>query len=223
MDNLRKEIIDIFNFRHACKKFNPNKKVSNDDFNTILEAGRLSASSFGFEPWKFLVIENAELKNKLFPIAWGAQASLSGASHFVIILARNINDMSSGSEYTKEIIYDIHHFDETNGGKRESTYANWQKNDICTANDDKAMFDWASKQTYIAAANMMTVAAILGIDSCPIEGFNYNDVENLLVNEGILDKKHFGVSLMIGFGYRLNDPTRPKTRQPIDKIVEWIK
>lgn len=88
MNNKNKEIIDAFQFRHACKQFDPTKTVSEEDFNTILEAGRLSPSSFGFEPWKFLVVQNKSLKEKLFPVSWGAQNSFSGASHFVILLAR---------------------------------------------------------------------------------------------------------------------------------------
>ena len=82
------DILNAYNYRYATKKFDPNKKVSDADFNTILETGRLSPSSFGFEPWKFLIIEKQSIKDKLFPVSWGAQNSLNGASHFVIILAR---------------------------------------------------------------------------------------------------------------------------------------
>lgn len=102
-------------------------------------------------------------------------------------------------------------------------YSNFQTNDFKLIDSDRAMFDWASKQTYIALANMMTTAAMLGVDSCPIEGFNIEKVEEILSEEGILDKEHFGVSVMVGFGYRDEQPHREKTRQPMEDIVTWVK
>ncbi|WBY64662.1 nitroreductase family protein [Thermocaproicibacter melissae] len=88
MNTMNQKILEAFRFRYACKKFDPSKAVSKEDFDTILEAAHLSPSSFGFEPWKIVVVQDPELKKKLYPIAWGAQNSLNGASHFVILLAR---------------------------------------------------------------------------------------------------------------------------------------
>jgi nitroreductase len=67
----KQEIIEAFQFRHATKKFDPNKRISDDDFKTILEAGRLSPSSVGYEPWKFVVVQNKELREKLREVSWG--------------------------------------------------------------------------------------------------------------------------------------------------------
>ena len=78
----RQHILDVFHRRYATKKFDPNKKISDADWQTIIEAGRLSPSSFGYEPWKFLLIENPEIKEDLKKICWGAVNSLNGASHF---------------------------------------------------------------------------------------------------------------------------------------------
>ncbi|MEN2258784.1 nitroreductase family protein [Paraclostridium benzoelyticum] len=69
----KKEILDVLNFRHACKEFDSNKKITQGEFEVILEAGRLSPSSMGIEPWKFLVIENQELKNELGEVCWGGK------------------------------------------------------------------------------------------------------------------------------------------------------
>ena len=88
MSSMQETIINAFNFRHATKEFDPEKKVSESDFHTILETGRLSPSSLGLEPWRFVVIENEDLKEKLKPYSWGAQKQLNTASRFVIILAR---------------------------------------------------------------------------------------------------------------------------------------
>ena len=82
----QKAILSAFQFRHACKAFDPEKKISEADFNMILESGRLSPSSFGFEPWKFFVIQNADLREKLRKVSWGAQTQLPTASHYVAIM-----------------------------------------------------------------------------------------------------------------------------------------
>lgn len=223
MNITTKDILDAFNFRYACKKFDKNKKISEADFNTILEVARLSPSSFGFEPWKFLVIENQALKDKLFPISWGAQNSLNGASHFVILLARKKIDTLADAPYITHIMKDIKHMPQEVMDMMRQAYSNFQQNDFNLLESDRAIYDWASKQTYIALANMMTTAAMLGIDSCPIEGFNSKAVEELLAAEGVLDSEHFGVSVMAGFGYRDEEPHREKTRQALADIVTWVK
>ena len=75
-DDLRKKIIEVFNRRYATKKFDPNRKISEEDWSTIMESARLSPSSFGYEPWKFLLIQNQKIKEDLKKIAWGAVNSL---------------------------------------------------------------------------------------------------------------------------------------------------
>lgn len=223
MNITSKDILEAFNFRYACKKFDENKRIPEADFNTILEVARLSPSSFGFEPWKFLVIENQALKEKLLPISWGGQNSLKGASHFVILLARKKVDTVVDAPYITHIMKDIKHMPDEVMDMMRQAYGNFQQNDFNLLESDRAIYDWASKQTYIALANMMTAAAMLGIDSCPIEGFNIKAVEELLATEGIVDTNHFGVSIMAGFGYRDEEPHREKTRQAIEDIVTWVK
>ncbi len=221
MSNINETIIKAFQFRHACKNFDGNKAVSNEDFDTILEAAHLSPSSFGFEPWKLIVVQDEEIKKKLFPIAWGAQNSLKGASHLVILLARKKSDTIYSSDYVTHIMRDVQKLPEQIvEGKREA-FRNFQQNDFNLLESDRALFDWASKQTYIAMANMLTTAAFLGIDSCPIEGFHQKAVEELLANEGLLDQNQFGVSVMASFGYRAEAPAFEKTRQPLSDIVIW--
>lgn len=221
MNNRNEEIIDAFQFRHACKKFDSTKVVSEEDFSTILEAGHLSPSSFGFEPWKFLVIQDANLREKLFPVSWGAQNSFNGASHFVIILARKKIDTIYNSEYITKIMSEIQKLPKDVADGKRAAFESFQKNDFNLLESDRALFDWASKQTYIALGNMLTAAAFLKIDSCPIEGFNIEEVEKILEDEGILDRERFGVSVMASFGYRAGEPYE-KTRQPLDAVVEWV-
>ncbi|MGG3640956.1 NAD(P)H-dependent oxidoreductase [Bacillus gobiensis] len=218
----KQEILDAFHFRHATKEFDPNKKIPEEDFNFILKTGQLSPSSFGFEPWQFFVIENQQLKEKLAPAALGAHGKLETASHFIIILSRTKKDMTYDSPYIEHMMRDIQKMpDEVYYGMYEIV-KKFQETDFNLLESDRAMFDWASKQTYIALANMLTAAAQIGIDSCPIEGFNRNKINQILQAEGLLEERRLEVSVMAAFGYRVKDP-RPKTRQNINEIVKWVK
>lgn len=86
MSSMQDTILNAFNFRHVTKEFDPEKHVSDSDFHTILETGRLSPSSLGLEPWRFIVLEDEDLKEKLKPYSWGAQKQLSTASLLLLFL-----------------------------------------------------------------------------------------------------------------------------------------
>lgn len=215
------QILDVFRFRHACKKFDASRAVSDDDFRTILEAARLSPTSFGFEPWKMIVLRDPLIKRKLFPLAWGAQNSLVGASHFLLLLARKRADMLYSADFITHMMQDIQRQPTDIVLQRREKYRAFQEEDFELLESERAMFDWASKQTYIVLANMMTAAAYLGIDSCPIEGFHRRQTDALLSKEGLFDPERFGVSVMAGFGYRAEAPHREKTRQPLEDLIIW--
>ena len=151
MSSMQETIINAFNFRHATKEFDPEKKVSESDFHTILETGRLSPSSLGLEPWRFVVIENEDLKEKLKPYSWGAQKQLN-RSRFVIILARK--NVTADSEYVQHIIRGIKNTKKVRF-RVEDKFNNFKTNFHINDNE-RTLLDWASKQTYIALANMMT-------------------------------------------------------------------
>jgi len=215
-----KEIIDAFYFRHACKIFDKDKKIPEEDFKTILEAARLSPSSFGFEPWKFLIVQDKALREKLLPVTWGAQNILPTASHYVIIIARKKPTLLYNSEYITHMLYDVHHIPKEKAEARRAKYKKFQEEDFKLLESDRAIFDWASKQTYIALANMMSVAAMLKIDSCAVEGFEMEKIEDIIAKEFGVDMNIWGVSVMVGFGYRIN-PQPKKTRQSLEDITKW--
>ncbi|MGE6599751.1 NAD(P)H-dependent oxidoreductase [Bacillus proteolyticus] len=218
-DSKKQEILKAYQFRHACKSFDTNKKISDEDFHFILETGRLSPSSVGLEPWKFVVIQDAALREKLKPVSGGAQGQLPTASHFVVILARSKEGLRHDSVHVIKMMKDIHHMPEEVVQNLSGFYKTFVETEL--EDNDRLIFEWASKQTYIALGNMMTAAAQIGIDSCPIEGFDKKQVTDILQNEGIIDGNDFGVACMVAFGYRKEDPKRPKTRQSLDEIVEW--
>lgn len=218
----KQDILSAFQFRHATKEFDPTKKITDEDFELILEAARLSPSSVGYEPWKFLVIQNPELREKLREVSWGAQGQLPTASHFVVILARTIKDTKYDSAYVKDQMLNVKKFPPELFDKIKERYKSFQEKDLNLLENERTMLDWAGKQTYIALANMMTVAALIGIDSCPIEGFHFDKVQKLLEEENLLEDGHLSVSVMAAFGYRKAEP-RPKTRKEMQDIVQWIE
>ncbi|MGG1880532.1 NAD(P)H-dependent oxidoreductase [Paenibacillus cisolokensis] len=215
----KEEILAAYHFRHATKAFDPSKTISDDDFEFILETGRLSPSSFGTEPWRFLVIQNEQLRTKIKNASWGAAGKLPEASHFVIILARTHQDTRYDSAYLKEQFKDI---PEEHLAKFLGMVEEFQRQDFKLVDNERFLNDWAMKQTYIALANMMTAAAQIGIDSCPIEGFNMETMDQLLEEEGLLEGGRFTASVMVAFGYRKEEP-RSKKRRPYEDVVKWIK
>lgn len=214
-------LLEILRFRHACKRFDAGKTVSDSDFQTILEAAQLSPTSFGFEPWKMIVLRDPAIKQRLYPLAWGAQKSLEGASHFVVLLARKSADTRHDAEYITHMMRDIQKLPPETADQRREKYRMFQTEDFALLESERALFDWASKQTYIVLANMLFAAAYLGIDSCPIEGFHREKVDALFVQEGLYDPRQFGVSVMAAFGYRAEEPRRAKTRQPLSDLILW--
>lgn len=222
MNNIDKkqEILKAYQFRYATKDFDPTKRISDEDFEFILETGRLSPSSIGSEPWKFLVVENEELKQKLKAVSWGAQRQLPTASHFVILLART--DVRYDSDYILDNYKNVQKMPEDILEQMIHGLKTFQE-DFRLLENERYLFDWASKQTYIPLGNMMTAAAQIGIDSCAIEGFNYDQVHDILKNEGFLEDGKFDVSVMVAFGYRIHEPKREKTRRSLDQVVQWVR
>lgn len=215
----KNEIIDAFKFRHACKEFDKNKKVSDEDFNFIMETARLSPSSFGTEPWHFMVLQDKDLREELKAKAWGAAIKLDTASHFVIALTMKKAKMHYDSEYLAWFRKEIQKLPEDVIEMLSGFYKTFQISDF-ELDTDRAMFDWASKQCYIPLANMMTAAALIGIDSCPMEGFNQKEVDTFLHDKLGVDTHIYGISYMVAFGYRVNEPF-PKTRRDIKDIITW--
>ncbi len=221
--SITEKLFDAWNFRHACKKFDPNYSIADADFNTILEAGRLSPSSFGFEPWQFLVIQNPEMREALLPLCWGAQGQLPTASHFVIMLARLGKAMDPQGEYIRQTIMEqMQHLPDEVAQMRANVFGPFIENDLGYGHNERAKFEWAARQCYIALGNMMTTAALLGIDSCPMEGFKKEEVENFLHAKDLLNPSIHGVAVMVAFGKRETEP-REKTRRTLEQVVQWVK
>ncbi len=209
---MKNEFNKAMDFRHACKVFDDTKKISDEDMNYILEVGRKSPSSFGMEAWKFLVITNEELKAKLRPACWD-QVQITSCSHLVIILA-GIDSVKVKSGLPKKRFARREMPQETLDFYLGLYAGHLEK----TLSSDENIYAWTSKQSYIAAGNMMSGAAFIGIDSCPIEGFDKEQVEEVLE----LDTTKYQLSLVLPFGYRINEQSSQQ-RLDFDEVVEFIK
>lgn len=216
-------IINVLNYRHACKQFDAEKKIPDNEFDLILESFRLSPSSFGMEPWRVLVVENSELKTKIQALCWN-QAQITSCSKLVIFTV----DISSVKPFSENVafMFSRRGLPQEMQDAYNQRYADYHQGIINSANlatgiseniSMREMYHWCAKQCYIAAANMMTTAAQLGIDSCPIEGFEKENLEKLL---GI-DTPSNQIVLVLPFGYRVKEQTA-KFRLPIESIVKYI-
>jgi nitroreductase len=214
------DILNAFNFRHATKEFDATKKVSDEDMKFILETAHLSPSSFGFEPWHFIVVQDKELRELLKPVAWGAPLKLDTASHFVLGLSMKAPMVKHDSEYIMHMMKDVKQLPQEVIEMYSTFYREFQERDF-DLDTDKKLFDWSSKQTYIALGNMMTAAALIGIDSCPIEGFHQEKAEALLKEKFGVDTDKYGLSFMTAFGYRKADPEHGKSRRNFEDIVTF--
>ncbi|MDD2448622.1 MAG: NAD(P)H-dependent oxidoreductase [Sulfurimonas sp.] len=208
MDKTFEETLE---FRHACKVFDESKKIPQKDLEFILDAARRAPSSFGMEPWKFLVITNEELKAKLRPHCWD-QVQITSCSHLIVILA-GIESVKVESGIPKKRF-----------ARREMPedklefYINLYRNHLKdTLSSDENIYAWTAKQTIFAAANMMSAAAVKGVDSCPIEGYDKDGVETILA----LDKSKFRLSMLLPLGYRVNEQSSQQ-RLKFDEVVEYI-
>jgi len=216
----KEEIINAFKFRHATKEFDSTKKLSEEDIRFILKTANLSPSSFGFEPWHFVVVQNKELRELLKPVAWGAPDKLDTASHFILGLSMKATMTKWNTDYISYMMNEVKQMPEDVVKMYTNFYKTFQENDF-KLDTDKKLFDWASKQTYIALANMMTSAALIGIDSCPIEGFHQEKTETVLREKFDIDTNKYGLSFMAAFGHRKETPSHPKTRRNLEDIVTW--
>lgn len=201
---MRQELLDTFHHRHACHLFQADRELSRADLDFILEAGRLSPSSFGLEQWKFLVLAQPELKRRLQSVCYD-QPQVGSASVVLVILAR-IADLAPHSDHARRLLARDYP-----GEQFEAALANYRG--FHAATDVRA---WSVTQCHIAAANMMTAAAAIGVDSCAIGGFDAKQARALL---GIAPEQ-YEIALIMPLGY-CAQAGGEKHRLPLAELVEY--
>ena len=202
---MKNTLLQIFRKRHACHLFQPDRPLPPEDLDFILEAGRLSPSSFGLEQWRFVVLTDPRHK-RAFQDACFGQPQVGSASAVVVILAR-LAELDPDSAYVRRLM--AREYPE--GEALEGALKNYRG--FHAATDIPA---WSGAQCHIAAANMMTAAAAIGIDSCAIGGFIPGAVKTLL---GLSDDRH-EIALILPLGY-CSAPAPGKQRLPLADLVEY--
>lgn len=210
---IQNQIIEALKNRYSTKIFDTNKKVSDSDLQTILESARLAPSSYGTEAWKFLVVNNPEIRTQLRAAGYD-QPKFTDASH-LIVLARRTDSENISNELIDRITL-------TQGKTAEDLAGFKQMVDgaIAFKIGTNTFDSWTAAQTYIPLGIMVETAALMGIDTCPMEGFDTQKVDEIL---GLADKKLATVSIL-AIGYRGDDAyaNLPKTRRNYDEVVEVI-
>jgi len=201
---MRNDFEKAMHFRHACKLFDDTKQMSKEDLEFILEAGRLSPSSFGMEQWQFFVIRDEAMRQEIQKAAWN-QAQITTASELIAIVYKK--QVRSSDAYIQSE-FDKFHYPEGLRGMYKQ---------FVDPRDDTVLESWSAKQVYIAAGNMMTAGASIGIDSCPMEGFDKEAVETIMR----LDTNKYGLALLVPFGYRVNEQP-PLHRSKLSEIVSYL-
>lgn len=200
--------------RYSVKKFDKAKTVSSELITNILEAAKLSASSLGLQPYEILIVETAEMKEKLIP-AFYNPSQISTCSHLIVIISKNNIDPTYIGDYFTQISTTREIPLETLTPFRESI-----SNHIQRLSAEEVM-TWADKQSYIVLGNLMFAAAIENVDTCPMEGFKQEIIDKILGLNSQIEK----VSVTLALGYRSAEDefqNFKKVRKPNDKLFKFI-
>ena len=206
--------LEALNKRYSVKKFDAEKTVSSEKLHHILEAARLSASSLGLQPYELIIAESAEMREKLIP-AFYNPSQISTCSQLISIVSKkNIGIEYIGSYFNSiSQIRDISL--ESLNPFKESI-----RNHIDRLSTDQVI-TWADKQCYIVLGNLMFAAALEEVDTCPMEGFKQDKIEEILG----LDPEKEKVAVTLALGYRSEEDefqNLKKVRKPNDKLLKFI-
>lgn len=205
--------LEALSRRYSVKKFN-NQIIPQETLHNILESGKLSASSLGLQPYKILVVESKKMKEKLIP-AFYNPSQISTCSHLVVIVSKKNIEENYIQGYFK-------HISEVRETPIEqlTPFRNSIHQHVNQKTRDE-IFNWAEKQSYIVLANLMYAAAIENIDSCPMEGFRQDLIEEILNINPETEK----VTVTLALGYRSEEDHfqhMKKVRKPNEKLFKFI-
>jgi nitroreductase len=168
------QLLAALNWRYATKVFDATKKIPADLWQALEQSLVLTPTSYGLQPYKFLVISNPAKRAELLPHSWG-QKQVVDASHFVVFTARTEMNKADVDKLISRI-------SSVRGVPAETMtpYWNMMIGDVVNGPRGKNAHEWAARQTYIALGNLMTCAAVLGVDACPMEGLSPTDYDKVL-------------------------------------------
>ena len=206
-------LLQQLNWRYATKKFDPAKKISAADWAVLEEALILTASSYGLQPWKFIIVTDPALKAKLRPASWN-QSQVEDCSHLVVFTAKQDITEADLDRFVARTA-------EVRGSTVESLagYKGFMMGDLVNGARHAVIHEWAARQTYIAMGNLLTSAALLGIDACPFEGIEPAKYDEILGLKGT----GYATISACPVGYRADDDkyaAAPKVRFAAKDIID---
>lgn len=212
--NTTTRIIDALNWRYATKKFDPSRKVSADDMDTLMEATRLAASSMGLQPYRFLRITDPEVRKQLREVSFD-QPQITDASDMIVFTAK--------TDYTDTDIDDFLEESQKRRGFDDDQIAKRKKSIQKHVAGFKGaeLLNWNARQLYISIGQLLTTAAMMEIDACPMEGIKAPEYERILK----LEKKGLKAFAVVTLGYRSDDDEladQAKIRLPRNLLFEEI-
>jgi nitroreductase len=209
------QLLAALNWRYATKFFDATKKIPADVWKTLEQALVLTPTSYGLQPYKFLVVSSPAKRVELLPHSWG-QKQVVDASHFVVFTAR--------TEMTEA---DVDRFIKRTTEVRKlpqgafNPYRDMMLGDVVNGPRGKIAHEWATRQTYIALGNLMTCAAVLGVDACPMEGLVPTEYDKVLKLNG----SGYATVVACALGYRsANDKyaSLAKVRYETKEVIQQI-
>lgn len=206
------QALDALRWRYATKQFDASKKIPDATWSAIEESLALTPSCFGLQPWKFIVVRDPAVRSLLLADSWN-QPQVTDASHFVVLAART--DLAAA-----DVDAWISRLAEVQGKPEESLAQ--LKGMICGFAEKMSDEDrraWNIRQVYIALGQLMTTAAVLGIDTCPMEGISPTGYDRVLG----LEYSGYATAVACALGYRSGDDkyaTMPKARFALEKVID---
>lgn len=207
---MQNTIIENLEWRYATKKFNAEKKIAKADLEILKQAVRLSASSYGLQPYHVILVENEALRTKVKAAAYN-QSQITEASDLLIFATitdvgpKEVNDYIQNMASVRAIpTTSLKGFED-------------MMNNVVTGLTSEAKQNWTAKQTYIALGTLLSAAADLKIDATPMEGFNAEAVNEILN----LKEKGLSATLIVTLGYRHEDDAAQhlkKVRKPNEEL-----
>jgi nitroreductase len=209
------QLLDALRWRYATKAFDAKRKISAEVWSVLEESLVLSPSSFGLQPYRFLVIHDPATRERLLPHAWG-QRQVVDASHFVVFAART-------SVTEAEIDTFIAHISRTRGVIPESlaSYRGMMTGMLLSDGFKPMVPHWTARQAYVALGNLLTSAALLGVDACPMEGFVPAEFDQVLG----LPAQGLAAVVCCALGYRSTEDkyaVTPKVRFPKSDLLRRV-
>lgn len=208
-------LLDVLEWRYATKIFDPARKIPADTLSALERSLVLSPSSFGLQPYQFLLLTDPAVREQLLPCTWG-QKQVTDCSHYVVFTART----KLQDEHIDEFIQRIADVRGITPASLKA-YREMMHGNLIVGPRSGVIAEWATRQAYIAIGNLMTSAALLGVDACPIEGFEPEKYDEILGLNG----SGFASVVCCALGYRAaNDKyaTLPKVRLPEAQLIRRI-